>query len=167
MPDFLLEVVLITLVCARHWYPWNLKNPMRRCFHWSSANVSLCDKSYCWWAGAIRAALGVALEGSLCQGTLCSSSGACSEFLALGWCPSSPLRQQQEVLLLFSVCFGFVPVPLAHAKAFCSCEKAGHFYFFLKKRCPGSQPLTRAVVDFGGMHGTQQVHLAFWRSPLG
>lgn len=119
------------------------------------------------WAGAIGAALGVALEGSLCQGTLCSSSGACSEFLALGWCPSSPLRQQQELLLLFSMCFGFVPVPLAHAKAFCSCKKAGHFYFFLKKRCPGSQPLTRAVADFGGMHGTQQVHFAFWRSPLG
>lgn len=165
MPDCLLEVVLITLACARHWYPWNLKNPMRRCFHWSSANMFHCmTRASADGLGPSGQHWGWHWRG-LC--VRAPSSGACSEFLALGWCPSSPLRQEQELLLLFSMCFGFVPVPLAHAKAFCSCKKAGHFYFFLKKRCPGSQPLTRAVVDFGGMHGTQQVHLAFWRSHLG
>lgn len=49
------------------------------------------------------------------------------------------------------MCFGFVPVPSACAKAFCICEKAGHFSFSLKRRCPGFQPLVRAAVDFGGM----------------
>lgn len=63
------------------------------------------------------------------------------------------------------MCFGFVPVPSACAKAFCICEKAGHFSFSLRKRCPGSQPLVRSAIDFwkrdGGVCGTQQVHVAF------
>lgn len=59
------------------------------------------------------------------------------------------------------MCFGFAPVPLACAKAFCVCEKAGHFSSSLNKRCPGFQPLGRAAVDFGSVCGTQQVHVAF------
>lgn len=53
-----------------------------------------------------------------------------------------------------SMCFGFVPVPLACAKAFCICGKAGHFSFSLKQRFPGSQPLVRAAVDFRGVMET-------------
>lgn len=48
------------------------------------------------------------------------------------------------------MCFGFVPVPSACAKAFCIRKMPGLFTFSLKKRCPGSRPLVRAAVDFGG-----------------